>query len=131
MKGTPSAWASAAITAYHKWKADRIIGETNQGGDMVENTVHSVDVNVPYRGVHATKGKFTRAEPISALYEQKRCHHVGCFGRLEDQLCEWEQGMESPDRLDACVWAFTELMIGSRPTSIVAPDADSSESKWR
>lgn len=131
MKGTPSAWASAAITAYHKWKADRIIGETNQGGDMVENTVHSVDVNVPYRGVHATKGKFTRAEPISALYEQKRCHHVGCFGRLEDQLCEWEQGMESPDRLDACVWAFTELMIGNRPTSIVAPDADSSESKWR
>jgi len=131
MKGTPNAWASAAITLYHKYKADKIIAEANQGGDMIENTIHSIDKNVPFKKVHATKGKYTRAEPISSLYEQGRCHHVGTFGRLEDELCEWELGMESPDRLDALVWAFTELMIVGRPLILVAPDSTSSNSKWK
>lgn len=112
MKGTPDAWARRAVKAYHDWHADRIIGESNNGGDMIEAIIRSIDANVSYKKVHASKGKQTRAEPISALYEQKRVHHVGMFGPLEDQLCEWDPviSKDSPDRLDANVWAFTELM---------------------
>ena len=111
-KGTPHTWGSAAVTAYNKNKADRIIGETNNGGDMVESTIKTVDDRVSFKKVHASRGKFTRAEPVSALYEQGKVHHVGTFPQLEDQMVEWEQGMESPDRMDALVWAITELMGG-------------------
>jgi phage terminase large subunit-like protein len=111
IKASPSGWATAAITGYHKHKADRIIGEVNNGGDMVEHTVRSVDKNVPFKSVHASRGKELRAEPISALYEQGRVHHIGFFPELEDQLCEWVSGDKSPDRLDALVWALTELML--------------------
>ena len=111
IKGTPDQWASAAVTGYHKTKADKIVGEANNGGDMVEFTVRTVDKNVSFKSVHASRGKYTRAEPVSALYEQGRIHHVGYFSDLEDQLCEWVPGDTSPDRLDALVWAITELML--------------------
>lgn len=131
LKGKPTEWANAAIAEYNKWKADRIVAEVNQGGDMVEMTVMSVDSKVAYRGVHASKGKYTRAEPVSALYEQGKVHHVGTFGNLEDQMCEWEQGMDSPDRLDALVWALTDLMLVNKPTQVLVPGGTEGESKWR
>lgn len=111
----PHEWARHAIDAYHRHKADRIVAEINQGGAMVENTLRMVDARVPYRGVHASRGKMTRAEPISAIYEQRKIHHVGSFSALEDQMCGYSadasRSAGSPDRLDAMVWAFTELMV--------------------
>lgn len=111
IKSSPSTWATAAVTGYYKFLADKIVGEVNNGGDMVEHTVRTVDPKVPFKKVHASRGKYTRAEPVSALYEQGRVHHVGFFADLEDQLCEWVPGDTSPDRLDALVWALTELML--------------------
>jgi predicted phage terminase large subunit-like protein len=113
---TPQAWGTAAITAYHKHQANMIIGETNNGGEMVEHTLKTIDSNIPFRAVHASRGKATRAEPVSALYEQGKVKHFGNFPELEDQLCEWEPGSEkSPDRLDALVWAISFLMnIGTQ-----------------
>lgn len=111
MQGTPREWATAAVTAYHEFEADRIVAETNQGGDMVEHTLRTIDQFIPYRAVHASRGKAIRAEPISALYEQGRVHHVGAFGSLEDQMCQWVPGESSPDRMDALVWGLTELMV--------------------
>lgn len=111
IKASPDKWANAAVTGYHSYNADRIVGESNFGGDMVEYTVRTVDKNVSYKNVRATKGKYVRAEPVSALYEQKRVHHVGFFPLLEDELCEWVPGAKSPNRLDALVWALTELML--------------------
>lgn len=116
LQGSPKAWASAAIAAYHGWRADRIVAETNNGGEMVEATLRMVDSNIPYTAVHASRGKVVRAEPISALYEQGKAHHLGVFAALEDQLCEWVPGdRDSPDRLDALVWAGTELVIDEMP----------------
>ncbi len=115
LKASPNGWAGAAITGYHKHSADRIIGEVNNGGDMIENTIHGLESSVPYKAVRASRGKEVRAEPISALYEQGRVHHMGFFPELEDQLCEWVPGMKSPDRLDALVWGLTELLISSEP----------------
>jgi len=77
---------------------------------MVEYVIRSVEANIPYKSVRASRGKYTRAEPVSALYEQGKIHHVGCFPDLEDQLCEWVPGDKSPDRLDALVWLIYELM---------------------
>lgn len=116
LKGSPHAWASQTVAAYHSHKADRIIYEANQGGDMVAHTLHSVDPNVPLTAVHASRGKQARAEPVAALYEQGRIHHIGLFADLEDQLCNWtpNSGQASPDRLDALVWALTDLMLGSQ-----------------
>jgi len=111
IKGTPSGWATAAVTGYYKFSADRIVAEVNQGGDMVESTIRTVDPNAPVKKIHASRGKFTRAEPIAALYEQKKVHHVGYFPDLEEQLCEWLPGGKSPDRLDALVHCLTELML--------------------
>jgi phage terminase large subunit-like protein len=111
IKASPEGWAQEAIAGYHKYNADRIIGETNNGGDMVEHTIRTVEKTIPFSQVHASRGKYLRAEPISALYEQGKVHHVGCFAELEDQMCEWVQGDTSPDRLDALVWALTELML--------------------
>lgn len=110
-RGSPDAWARSAVALYHLLKADRLVAEVNNGGDMVELTVRTVDRSVAYRGVHATRGKAIRAEPVAALYEQDKVHHVGMFGALEDQMCSWEPGYAaSPDRVDALVWAITELM---------------------
>ena len=111
VKASPRDWAVRAVASYHDHKADRIIGEANNGGEMVETVIRTVDPNVSYKAVHASRGKVTRAEPIASLYEQGRVHHVGQFPQLEDQMCRWVPGDKSPDRMDALVWALTELMI--------------------
>ncbi len=108
-RATPSAWARQAIAAYYKYAADRVIGESNAGGEMVESTVRAEDKLVSFKLVHASRGKTPRAEPVSSLYEQGKVHHVGTFGTLEDQMCTWVQGDDSPDRMDALVWAISEL----------------------
>lgn len=108
----PDAWARRAVEAYHEFKADRIIAEGNQGGEMVSHVLGTVQANLPIRIVHASRGKAARAEPIAALYEQGRISHVGALPQLEDQLCTWTPGDASPDRLDALVWALTELFLG-------------------
>jgi len=116
---SPNVWARAVVDAYHEWKADRVIGEVNQGGDLIEATLRTVDPTISYRAVHATRGKAIRAEPIAALYEQGKVHHVGALSELEDQMCEWVPGdktQKSPDRMDALVWAITDLMEhGGKP----------------
>lgn len=109
---TPDGWARRAVNAYHDWQADRIIAEQNQGGEMVELTLRTVDRSIPYRGVHASRGKRTRAEPVAALYEQGKVHHVGTHSALEDQQCMFTPDTtESPDRVDALVYALTDLML--------------------
>lgn len=107
----PAEWARAAVKGYHDRKADRIVAETNNGGDLVETVIRTVDLNVSYKKVTATRGKLIRAEPVSALYEQGRVHHVGTFSTLEDQMCDFNPitSTKSPDRMDALVWAITEL----------------------
>ena len=109
----PLAWASRAVYAYERHRADAIVIETNQGGDMAEQTIRTVNPNVRVIRVHASRGKRTRAEPVAALDEQGRIHHVGMFAELEDQMCSWDPASaDSPDRIDARVWGFTELMLG-------------------
>lgn len=112
LRAKPAEWATAAVLAYEHWKADRIVAEVNNGGDLVETVVGTVRKGVSYKGVRASRGKVTRAEPVAALTEQGRIHHVGYFAQLESQLTDWEPGMPSPDRMDAYCWAFTELMLG-------------------
>ena len=113
----PTEWARAAIGLYRQYKADRIVAEVNNGGDMVEATVRMVDANVSYAKVHASRGKVMRAEPVAALYEQHRVHHVGAFPTLEDQQCGFAADFDrasagfSPDRVDALVWALTDLLV--------------------
>ena len=112
LQGTPEQAARAVATLYHKVGADTIVAEVNQGGEMVRTTLHTVDKTLPVKMVYASRGKRTRAEPISAIYEQKRAHHVGAFALLEDELCQWDAKTEdSPNRLDALVWGATELML--------------------
>lgn len=110
---SPNAWANRIIDASKDFHADRIVAEVNNGGDLVEANLRTVDRNVPYRAVHATRGKQVRAEPIAALYEQGRVFHVEPFGELEDQQCSWDplSSDRSPDRLDALVWGLTDLML--------------------
>lgn len=111
-KYSPTQWARIAIGAYRHHKADRIVAKANQGGAMVETTLRAVDNNVPVRLVHASRGKVTRAEPISALFEQHRAHMVGSFPQLEDEMCSFEPGTrDSPDVSDAMVHGFTDLCI--------------------
>lgn len=124
LQGTPAEWAQVAVGIYRQKRADRLVAETNQGGEMVEHTLRTVDRNVSYRAVHASRGKVTRAEPIAALYEQGRVHHVGSLPELEDQMCEWVPGEPSPDRMDALVWALTDLMLDA------AQDAQAAPSIW-
>jgi phage terminase large subunit-like protein len=108
---SPEAWARIAVNAYHKHKADRIVAETNNGGDMIESLIRQVDSTVSYKKVTATRGKLVRAEPVAALWEQQRAHLVGGFAVLEDELCNYTVASnESPNHLDAMVWAATELM---------------------
>ncbi len=112
---SPTEWASKAVAVYHAIGADRLVAEVNQGGDLVESVVRQVDPLVNYRKVTASKGKVVRAEPVAALYEQGRVHHVGMQAELEDQMCQMTLagfvGKGSPDRADALVWALTDLMI--------------------
>jgi phage terminase large subunit-like protein len=108
---TPDRWGRAAVTLFNKLKANMVVAEANNGGEMVAHVIHTIDRDVPVELVHASRSKQTRAEPVAALDEQGKIHHVGMFGTLEDQLCQWVPGEESPDRLDARVWGFTKLMV--------------------
>lgn len=123
ISGRPNAWAKQAISGYYKYAANFLIPEKNNGGDMVKETIRNADKKVPVREVWASRGKYTRAEPISLLAEQGYIHHVGNFPYLEDELCEWEPGDESPNRLDAYVWAVAYLSGNVLSTS--APSARS------
>jgi len=113
---SPDGWGRRAVDLYRAHKADRIIAEVNNGGDLVERVIRTVDVGIPYRAVRASRGKATRVEPVAALYEQSRVFHVGGFDVLEDQLCAFASdgymGSDSPDHADALVWALHELMLG-------------------
>ena len=119
VQGSPQTWAKAAVTAYHKYKANLIVAEDNNGGEMVEAVIKQVDPSVPVTRVHASRGKATRAEPVAAISEQGRDHHVGSFPALEDELCLWMSGDASPNRLDAKVWAITALMGGVDPSKVI------------
>jgi len=111
IQGSPLIWAKEAVNAYHEYKADKIIAESNNGGEMVELTIHQVDKNVPVKLIHASRGKQTRAEPISVLAEKGKIHHIGNFIKLEEELCLWTPGDKSPNRLDAMVHGMTELLV--------------------
>lgn len=122
--GRPEEWARMAIRAYKEHRADIVVAEINNGGDMVVSTLRQVDPTVPVKVVHASRGKATRAEPVSTLYEQGRMHHIGEFPALEDQMCEWD-AMDpdpdwSPDRMDALVWASSELLVKETVASVVS-----------
>ncbi|WP_185985632.1 terminase large subunit domain-containing protein [Aureimonas mangrovi] len=110
----PPEWAARAVAAFERLEADRIVAEVNQGGDMVEAVIRAVRPDVPVRAVRASRGKWVRAEPVAALYEQGRVRHAGAFAALEDEMADFgPDGLSagrSPDRLDALVWAVTALM---------------------
>jgi len=120
---SPEQWARRVVAAHHEHNADRIIGEANFGGAMVEAVIRTADPRVPYRAVHASRGKIVRAEPIAALYEKGRVSHAGIFPELEDQLANMTSagyvGEGSPDRADALVWALSDLAMQSSGRVIV------------
>lgn len=117
----PEEWARRAIGAYREHRADHIVAERNYGGEMVEHTIRAVDASIPVRLVTATRGKVVRAEPIATLYQQGRVHHVGVHRALEDQLVMWTPASGySPDRMDALVWALTDIMEGSSASAYLA-----------
>jgi len=126
LRASPDMWSETAINAYDNDKADRLVGEVNFGGDMVENiikqTSKALNKAVNYQNVRASRGKAIRAEPIAAMYEQGRVHHVGEFPLLEEEMCSWVPGdRKSPNRLDALVWALTELMesaVSTKPRTL-------------
>ena len=123
-RGTPDQWGRRVVAVYDDLQADRVVYEANQGGDMVAHTLRTIRPDLPLEEVHATVDKRARAEPVAALDEQGKVHHVGVFEMMEDQLCTWEPlgGMPSPDRLDARVWAVTALALGRRHTVDFDPD---------
>jgi phage terminase large subunit-like protein len=115
----PEAWAARAVALYRRLQADALVAEINQGGEMVAAVLRVVDPAVPVTTVVATRGKYARAEPVSALYAQRRVRHVGAYPELEDEMCDFSpaglSSGRSPDRLDALVWALTHLMLGAEP----------------
>ncbi|HJS32084.1 MAG TPA: terminase family protein [Alphaproteobacteria bacterium] len=117
----PDQWARRAVEAYRAHRADRIVAEVNNGGELVQHTIRTVDRDVAFKAVHASRGKRIRAEPVAALYEQDRVKHVGALELLEDQMTNWDPLGEarSPDRLDACVWALSELMLETGPSGLI------------
>ncbi len=120
---TATQWARKAVKVFRETGADRIVAEVNNGGDLVESTIRIIDPNVPYKKVHASRGKYVRGEPVAALYDQGRVHHVGAFDPLEDQMITFvpddeREDDDSPDRVDALVWALTELSEVATTTKI-------------
>src|SRR3954465_6943566 len=115
---TPNGWAMKAIALWHRLRADALVAEVNQGGEMVRTVINGIDASVPVTSVHATRGKWMRAEPVAALYEQGRVKHAGHFAALEDEMCDFGvsglSGDRSPDRLDALVWAIAALALQPR-----------------
>lgn len=114
---TPLDWAKTVVRAYHEFSADRVVAEVNQGGDLVEATLRSIDPRISYKPVRASRGKVTRAEPVAALDMLGRIKHAGRFDKLEDQMCGFDPLLSdgSPDRVDARVWAMTELLLNGPP----------------
>jgi phage terminase large subunit-like protein len=138
MPGTPAEWGAAVVRAYHKWRADYVVAEANNGGMMVQHVIHSIDPNVPVHLVHASRGKITRAEPISSFYEQLRVRHVGQFPKLEEQMTTYTgaSAEHSPDRMDALVWVLTDLLVGLSAPELnddtqAAFDWTAEASNWR
>lgn len=124
-RATPLAWANRVVAAYHESAADLVIAEINQGGEMVETILRTTDPTIPVRSVHAQRSKWTRAEPVALLYEKGKIFHAHPFPQLEDQMCSFgpdglAQGV-SPDRVDALVWAISELELRRRPAPRVRP----------
>jgi phage terminase large subunit-like protein len=124
-KGSPDQWAKKVVQTYHTYSADKTIAEVNNGGDLVEMAIRTEDRSVTYKATRATRGKAIRAEPVSALYEQGRVHHLGFFERLEDQMINWDptiRNKNSPDRMDALVWGLTEIAVhqGTRRSTVSA-----------
>lgn len=117
-RAKPAEWAARVVAAYEEFDADRVVAEVNQGGEMVASVLQQVAPQLPIRQVRATRGKWVRAEPVAALFEQGRVHHAGSFANLEDQMCNFSGGGKSPDRLDAMVWAITDLMRTSGDPAI-------------
>ena len=135
LRPTPDQWATRAVEAFDEWLADRVVAEGNQGGELVEQVLRTVRPGLPIKRVTARVGKRTRAEPIAALYEQGRVHHVGSpmnFAILEDQLTTWTQSSgESPDRLDALVWAISALgLAGMGAIPDIAPVGLGKKNEW-
>lgn len=134
---TPEGWASRVVAAYEEFEADRVIGEVNNGGDLVESVLRGQDKNLPYTSVRASRGKTRRAEPVAALYEQGKVHHIGGLPELEDQMCTWDptlgDNQPSPDRMDAAVWGLSWLMLKGRKRieTAMAPATVESGSYWR
>lgn len=127
---SPDGWAKRVAYGFHRWQADRVVAEANNGGDLVSTVLRTVDAGLPIKLVHAARGKQTRAEPVAALFEQRKVHMVGGFPELEDELCHWVPAdAKSPDRLDALVWALTELMLENSGTG--APVFTTSPSRWK
>jgi phage terminase large subunit-like protein len=115
LRGSPLQWGKMAVAAHHRWHADRIVPEVNNGGDLVVQNIRGLDPRVRVTPVRASRGKVTRAEPVAALYERGLIHHVGDFPELEDQLTTWDPtSNKSPDRLDALVWAFHSLLLSDK-----------------
>lgn len=114
LTASPNGWAKVAVQAYEKYKGDFIVAEKNNGGEMVSLTINTVDKKVPVKLVWASRGKITRAEPVAALDEQGKLHIVGSMPKLEDELCTYDGDGESPNRLDAYVWAATQLFLGKK-----------------
>jgi phage terminase large subunit-like protein len=127
LASSPGGWGAQVVLAYDKYKADRACAEANNGGDMVISTIETAakaaGIPVATKKLHASRGKYARAEPVAALYEQGRVHHVGMFAKCEDELTNWipGEGLASPNRLDALVWALTELMLTGREAPIISP----------
>lgn len=132
MRGSPLEWARRVIAAYYEFEADAIVVEVNQGGEMVSQTIRTVDDRPRIKTVTGTRGKAVRAEPIVALYEQNRVFHVGIHKELEDQMASWVPGLtESPDRVDALVWAFIDLMERDRRPPAVVPVSMEQTNPWK
>jgi len=129
----PEEWAKKVVSLSNKYDA-LVVAEKNQGGDMVAHTINVYDPLVPVKLVSATKAKYVRAEPVATAYERGLVKHVGTFDKLEDQMCSYEPGfdMDSPDRLDALVWAMTELVVGQRPAPVamLGANTQSGSSYW-
>ena len=133
--GSPLVWARRVHEAYTDHKASRVVAEKNNGGDLVESNLRAIMANLPLKLVFAKDGKITRAEPVSSLYERtpSMVYHVGVFPELEEQMLTYtgDPKQASPDRMDALVWALTELMLDSLPTPMVGPVSVEGENFWR
>ena len=132
-RSRPIEWVRAAVAVYQEQQMERLVYESNQGGEMVEDLVATIDKTVAMKGVHASRNKRARAEPVSSLYEQGLVHHVGHLPALEDELCTWdaETSNESPNRLDALVWLVTYLKLRRRSRHIkLADSGEVGPSEW-